>query len=335
MNEINRPSCKPMASISLDLDDKWTYLKSNGDSSWKKYPSYLPIILPRIFNYLNKHEQKITFFLVGKDAELERNHSLFKKIVSQGHEIGNHSYNHDQWMHKYDREKINYEIQKAHECIAKATGIGPVGYRGPGYSFSNTIAQILVKKKYLYDGSIWSSFMGPVAYLYFSLTSNFNKLDKEQKRGLFGSWKDITRPNQPFYWEVQSKRLLEIPVTTTPYFRFPIHATYILFIYQKNKRLAKLIFNQSLKLCLRNKIQPSILLHPPDFIGKEDNLGLDFMPIMKINHKIKLECLDYILNSTKKHFQVVTMKKHAAHLSSRQITGKTRLKTYDINHFFK
>ena len=100
MNDSINTKIKPMASISLDLDDKWTYLKSNGDASWKKYPSYLPEILPRIFNYLQKHQQKITFFLVGKDAELERNHHWFKQIVNKGHEVGNHSYHHDQWMHK-------------------------------------------------------------------------------------------------------------------------------------------------------------------------------------------------------------------------------------------
>ena len=235
---------------------------------------------------------------------------------------------------KYDNDEITYEILKAQECIIKATGVKPIGYRGPGFSFSNTTAQILIREQYLYDASIWPSFIGPLSYLYFSLTSNFSRLNKEQKQGLFGSWKDVSRPNKPFYWEVQSQRLLEIPVTTTPYLRFPIHATYILFIYQKNKQLAKSIFYRSLKLCLRNKTQPSILLHPPDFIGIDDNLGLDFMPIMKVSHKIKLECLDYILNTLKRYFQVVTVGRHAEHLANLAVADKEKLKSYDINHFF-
>ncbi|MCB0556980.1 MAG: hypothetical protein KDD02_25760, partial [Phaeodactylibacter sp.] len=50
------------ASLSLDLDDQWTYLKTHGEDSWKDYPSYLNYAVPRILDLLDKHELKITFF---------------------------------------------------------------------------------------------------------------------------------------------------------------------------------------------------------------------------------------------------------------------------------
>ena len=34
------------ASISLDLDDQWSYMKVHGDKGWETFPSYLDIVIP-------------------------------------------------------------------------------------------------------------------------------------------------------------------------------------------------------------------------------------------------------------------------------------------------
>ena len=61
------------ASISLDLDDKWSYMKVHGDDGWEKFPSYLDIVLPITLDILDKLDIKITFFIVGQDAAIEKN----------------------------------------------------------------------------------------------------------------------------------------------------------------------------------------------------------------------------------------------------------------------
>ena len=40
-------SSKTIASLSLDLDNKWSYLKTHGDPGWESFPSYLGILVPR------------------------------------------------------------------------------------------------------------------------------------------------------------------------------------------------------------------------------------------------------------------------------------------------
>ena len=35
---------KRLASVSLDLDNKWSYLKSHNDPAWESHPGYLPLI---------------------------------------------------------------------------------------------------------------------------------------------------------------------------------------------------------------------------------------------------------------------------------------------------
>ena len=37
---------KPIASLSLDLDNKWSYMKTHGDAGWDLYPTYLPTVVP-------------------------------------------------------------------------------------------------------------------------------------------------------------------------------------------------------------------------------------------------------------------------------------------------
>ena len=57
---------KPIASLSLDLDNLWCYMKTHGDSGWDYFPSYLDTVVPRILEFLDERGLKITFFIVGQ-----------------------------------------------------------------------------------------------------------------------------------------------------------------------------------------------------------------------------------------------------------------------------
>ena len=61
---------KPYASLSLDLDNQWSYMKTHGDAGWQSYPSYLDAVVPRILEFLATRGLTITFFIVGQDAAL-------------------------------------------------------------------------------------------------------------------------------------------------------------------------------------------------------------------------------------------------------------------------
>ena len=97
---------KPLASLSLDLDNQWTYMKIHGDQGWDQYPSYLDAFVPHVVDVLNKLNLKITFFIVGRDAALEKNKDYLQELVRNGHELGNHSFNHESWLHTFSRERV-------------------------------------------------------------------------------------------------------------------------------------------------------------------------------------------------------------------------------------
>ncbi len=74
-------SQKPLASLSLDADNKWSYLKTHGDPGWESFPSYLDVLVPRVLNFLAQRKLLITFFVVGQDAALDKNHDALTAIA--------------------------------------------------------------------------------------------------------------------------------------------------------------------------------------------------------------------------------------------------------------
>ena len=49
---IRGRSPAPLASLSLDLDNKWCFMQTNGDSAWNNFPSFLRQCVPRITTFL-------------------------------------------------------------------------------------------------------------------------------------------------------------------------------------------------------------------------------------------------------------------------------------------
>ncbi|HEX4778174.1 MAG TPA: polysaccharide deacetylase family protein, partial [Acidimicrobiia bacterium] len=86
---------KKLASLSLDLDNQWSYMKTHGDAGWDSYPSYLDVVVPRVLDLLAARGLRITFFVVGQDAALDRNRDAIASLSAAGHEIGNHSFRHE------------------------------------------------------------------------------------------------------------------------------------------------------------------------------------------------------------------------------------------------
>jgi peptidoglycan-N-acetylglucosamine deacetylase len=312
-------SSQPIANLSFDLDNQWSYLKIHGDPGWETFPSYLDLLVPRVLDFLDKRELRITFFIVGQDAALEKNRLPLQMIAGAGHEIGNHSFSHEPWFRLYEPARIESEIALAEEHINKVTGQRPVGFRGPGYSFSEAMLEVLESRGYLYDSSTLPTFLGPVARIYYLSHSNLNGAERKARSQLFGSFADGFRPLSAYRWR-RGKGLLEIPVTTMPLLRTPIHLSYLLYLSRVSTKLALSYFRAALRLCDAFSVAPSLLLHPLDFLGADDNVGLDFFPAMQIPAKQKSEFLSKALQIFCDRFSVVSLEDYAG-MVSRQAYG--------------
>ena len=311
-------SNRPCASLSLDLDNQWSYMKTHGDPAWREFPSYLDVAVPRILEFLKARGLTISFFIVGQDAALERNRAPLRALADAGHEIGNHSFNHEPWLHLYSEEQLDAELAQAEQHIEAATGVRPIGFRGPGFSLSNTTLKVLAKRGYLYDATVFPNLLNPLARAYFFATSNLSKEEKERRKALFGTWSDALKPLKPYRWELEGRQLLEIPVTTMPWFKVPIHLSYILYLSKFSRPLARLYFRFALAMCALTRTQPSILLHPLDFLGREDVQALAFFPGMDLPRDAKLALVGEALDLMAEKFELLTMRAHAERLAQSQ-----------------
>jgi peptidoglycan/xylan/chitin deacetylase (PgdA/CDA1 family) len=299
---------KMLASVSLDLDDKWSYMKVHGDAGWEKFPSYLDVVLPITLDVLDRLGIKITFFIVGQDAAIEKNHAVLKSIVERGHEVANHSFHHESWLKTYSKEKIEAEIEMAEEAILKATGKRTNMFRGPGFSWSNDLLEVLQKRNYIFDASLLPTYISPLMRKYYFWKSKLSKEEKESRKELFGSFKESFYPLKPYTWVLPNKKnLLEIPVTTMPVFKIPFHQSYLIYISNISEGLMKMYLRFSIFMCKITNTTPSYLLHPLDLIGSDHVPELAFFPGMNIQSEKKVKIFETAMTILKNNFELLPM----------------------------
>ena len=80
-----------------------------------------PLITHHTLDILKKHQIKATFFCLGK--QVEKHPEIFKKIIDEGHAVGNHSYSHLKgWTTK--NEQYLEDVRKG-EAIIKSNLFRP------------------------------------------------------------------------------------------------------------------------------------------------------------------------------------------------------------------
>jgi hypothetical protein len=313
-------SSRPVASISLDLDDLWTYLRTRGDPSWQQRPSYLSLFVPRMLEILDRLGHRITFFVVGFDATRESNVPHLRALTDHGHEVGNHSFHHETWLQLLPPDRLEEEIVQAERAIQEVTGQKPVGFRGPGFTWSPGLLEVLARHHYVYDASTLPTFIGPLARLYLIGSARLSPEERAQRGALFGAFTDGFRPNTPYRWQLSEGRsLLEIPVTTIPVVRVPFHMSYLLYLSGFSPALMRAYLRTAIATCKLFRVEPSFLLHPLDLLGGDEVSQLSFFPGMTLTTERKQRLLIEALEILGSEFDVMTLGAHASRLSGGQL----------------
>jgi hypothetical protein len=314
---------KPPASLSLDLDNAWSYLKTRNDESWRTYPSYLDQVVPDVLATMDRHALALTVFIVGRDAALPANRDAMAQLGASRHEIGNHSHEHEPWITGRSTAEIAGEIGLAQDSIASGTGRRPCGFRSPGYALAPAVLDALGTLGFLYDASSLPTCIGPIARAYYFATAKMTPEEREQRKALFGSVRDAFRPLKPYMVETRAGSLLELPVTTFPGVRLPIHFSYVLYLAERSELAAMTYFRTAMWACLAGGVQPSLLLHPLDFLVADDFPSLAFFPAMHMERARKRRVLDAALDEFARHFDIVGTGEHARRMIERLTSGAT------------
>lgn len=114
----------------------------------------IPEVTPWVLNELKKHQAKATFFCIGNN--IQKHPEVLKSVISEGHTVGNHTYNHlNGWKTKTSKyientEKASKQILNTIKQISgmDQKSFGSKLFRPPYGRITSKQAKILQKKGY-------------------------------------------------------------------------------------------------------------------------------------------------------------------------------------------
>jgi len=84
---------------------------------------------PAVLDVLREHHAHATFFVVGQ--WVEQRPETVRRAVSEGHELGNHTFDHVDAAHERDDDVLRDQIRRTSAAIERATGEAPRLMRPP------------------------------------------------------------------------------------------------------------------------------------------------------------------------------------------------------------
>jgi peptidoglycan/xylan/chitin deacetylase (PgdA/CDA1 family) len=142
--EAANAASKPATWFSVNVDGPYIAMTFDDGPS--------PETTPRLLDILKQRNIKATFFMIGQNAE--RNPTIVKRILAEGHEIGNHSWTHPQ-LSKLSDDRVTEEINKTQNAIKDASGYTPVLIRPP-YGAITGRQKEWIEKQFDLSVIIWS-----------------------------------------------------------------------------------------------------------------------------------------------------------------------------------
>lgn len=288
---------KRLGTIQVDVDGLWTIQSFLAQFKEAQEDVIFECGIPIFLELFKKFNIKATFFVNAKDLNISWKKDLIVKIAKNGHEIANHGYSHRYFSQISFAEK-KVEIEKSTTLLSQVTKERIVGFRAPGYDIDKQIFDLLEKFGYLYDSSIWPSYLSPFLKLWQRFIISKRSTGYNYSLSLmFSPIKPYFPSEKNFYWP-GSRNILEIPVTTLPFLRMPFHFSY-LFLGKKQ------YFNFGLWLLKRRCKYLNFIFHLIDLVGSDRLKDTHFLFSPKMLTETKLKIAEYVLSKIQKEYTLL------------------------------
>ena len=146
-----------MHCLTFEVEEHFQVLRFDSPMRrrhWHSYESRVDANVGRLLEFLDSHNTKATFFILGWVGE--RHPALIKSIVGHGHEIASHGYNHEV-VTALTPDLFREDVKRAKDLLEGLTGRPVRGYRAPGFTITSETPwalPILAEEGYTYDSSI-------------------------------------------------------------------------------------------------------------------------------------------------------------------------------------
>lgn len=113
-----------------------------------------PPYTDRLLDVLAKHDVKATFFLIGK--RIERHPETVDRMIAEGHQIGNHTYNHPV-LGFLPPFYVQRQIERTDDLIRQHGIVEDIVFRAPMLTRFLPVAYVLAKLDRTHiSGDVWS-----------------------------------------------------------------------------------------------------------------------------------------------------------------------------------
>ena len=103
-----------------------------------------------ILDILMKYNAKATFFCIGK--QIEKHPEILKRILNEGHIVGNHSYSHSKWNGFFSTQKNISEIEQTNTLVSQLVNKKIRLFRPPFGVTNPNIARAVAKTNQIMIG---------------------------------------------------------------------------------------------------------------------------------------------------------------------------------------
>lgn len=293
---------KPFATIQVDVDNIWSHLMDLGIEDYSQAHVIYEEAVVRFKALFAEFGIKATFFCIGRDALLPPVKQVIRALDESGHEIANHSHRHCQTFASLGQAEMRQEIAQAHEALRAITGKAPAGFKSPGWAAPNLMFEILNEQRYTYDSSILpSSFLPGLALARYILSRGVRTHKKYGRLSLcLAPLKPyIPNPRHPAFSSRTAQGVWELPNSTFPFIRTPIHTT---FMYLFGRQY----FLTGLRLLARRHLPLNFAFHAIDLLPENLDQRLSRFPAMRKNLSSRLDDCRMVLEAICQRFQCLT-----------------------------
>ena len=148
--------------LSVDVED-WFQVGAFESvierDDWNSLADRVDRNVREILDLFDAAEVKATFFTLGWVAQ--RHGGLMREIVSRGHELASHGWDHGR-VFRMERRAFAEDIARARKVLEDAAGVAIFGYRAPSFSIDRRTPWAFLELAE--QGYIYSSSVAPVSH---------------------------------------------------------------------------------------------------------------------------------------------------------------------------
>jgi hypothetical protein len=222
------------ACITIDLDALPHYASLHGlpaDCLPEEGRDAVARLAPgRLCELMAELSAPATFFAVGEDLASEAGAAPLRQAFGAGHEIGNHTLHHRYHLTELDPEEITREVEGGAAAIAAAVGVRPIGFRAPGYTLSAPLLEQVLKSGHSYDSSTYPAapyYLAKATVMALQRISGRRSAAQLDRARVLAAPRLPYRPSRTEPYSRGDLPLWELPISTTPIFRFPFLGTFL------------------------------------------------------------------------------------------------------------